>query len=316
VAKARELEATKQDDEAFNPFGLPTSTDAKPRGTVVLHGGAGKSDIIDLYPKLTQSPKPRLVLCPAGQAYCRPSAECNGEALNRRLEQVYAPWRQLQIDGRAEELSFLTTSTAADANRADFVEPLTRADAVWFGGGDQKWLADLFVDRLKPTLVQQEIFGVLRRGGVVGGASAGLAIMPDVMIEGGESVDGRPAKASLSRGLGVLKHVLAEQHFDARTGRIERFTGLLRGHKQLANFSPASRPKQMIGLAVEEDTALITQANRLRVVGRKLAHVFLQASDPSIVTWHALKPGDSAVVRQSANGYELELEDWVFDRQK
>ena len=53
----------------------------------------------------------------------------------------------------------------------------------------------------------------MRRGGVVGGTSAGLAVMADVMIEGGASVDGAPARAELARGLGVLKHVLAEQHF-------------------------------------------------------------------------------------------------------
>ena len=68
----------------------------------------------------------------------------------------------------------------------------------------------------------------------------------------------------------------------------------------------------MIGLAVEEDTALIAQANRLRVLGRKLAHVFLQATDPRLVTWHALKPGDAAILRPGRDGFVLELEDWEF----
>ena len=97
-----------------------------------------------------------------------------------------------------------------------------------------------------------------------------------------------------------------------RSGRIERLTGLLRDHKRLANFSPTARPKQMIGLAVEEDTALIAQANRLRVTGKKLAHVFLQSADPRVVTWHALKPGDAAIVLQGRDRYVLELEDWEF----
>jgi cyanophycinase-like exopeptidase len=110
----------------------------------------------------------------------------------------------------------------------------------------------------------------------------------------------------------VLKNVLAEQHFDARSGRIERLTGLLRDHKRVANFCPTASPKQMIGLAVEEDTALIAQANRLRVTGKKLAHVFLQSTDPRVITWHALKPGDAAIVRPAHNGYVLELEDWEF----
>jgi cyanophycinase len=183
---------------------------------------------------------------------------------------------------------------------------------MWFCGGIQGELARLFVDQLRPTRFQEEVVNIVRRGGVVGGSSAGLAIMPDVMIEGGQSDDGLPAQATLSRGMGVMKHVLAEQHFDARTGRIERLTGLLRDHRRLANFSPTSRPKQMIGLAVEEDTALILQANRLRVTGKNLAHVFVQSTDRRTVTWHALKPGDAAFLSQGNEGYVLELDEWQF----
>ena len=46
------------------------------------------------------------------------------------------------------------------------------------------------------------------------------------------------------------------------------------------------------------------------MIGRRLAHVFLQADDPRLVTWHALKPGDAAVVRNGSSGAVLELEDW------
>jgi hypothetical protein len=49
---------------------------------------------------------------------------------------------------------------------------------------------------------------------------------------------------------------------------------------RLGNYSPTCKPKTMIGMAVEEDTALILQANRLRVTGKKLAHIFLQSADP------------------------------------
>ena len=205
-----------------------------------------------------------------------------------------------------------STSDPADANSEEFVRPLKQADALWFCGGNQRPLAKLFVDHLQPTLFQREALNIVRRGGVVGGSSAGLAIMADVMIEGDDSVNGGPAEASLSRGLGVMKHVLAEQHFDARSGRIERLTGLLRDHKRLSNFAPTCDPQKMIGLAVEEDTALIAQANRLRVTGKKLAHIFLQATDPRVVTWHALQPGDAAILLKGDNGTLLELEDWEF----
>jgi cyanophycinase len=304
-------------DGLFNPFGLPESDDSSRMGTVVLHGGGDTDEIIDLYPQLAGTAKPRVVHCPAARESCRPGGDRNGGAQNGKalaahLEDTFPEWRKLQTDDRLEDLSFVTTNDPAQANRAEFIQPLKLADALWFCGGDQRPLASLFVDRLRPTLFQQEVLNIVRRGGVVGGSSAGLAVMSDVMIEGGEPEDGAPAEAELSRGLGVLKHVLAEQHFDARSGRIERLTGLLRDHKRLANFSPTCRPKQMIGLAVEEDTAAIVQANRLRVTGKKLAHVFLQSADPRVVTWHALQSGDAAIIRRGGAGYILELEDWEF----
>ena len=304
--------AAEQPAETLNPFGMPEPVDPSRAGTVVLHGGGDTDEITDMLPKLAGVAKPKLVHCPAARQSCRPSNARNGETLAEYLEDEFSGWRQLQTEGRLESLAFVTTSDPADANRLEFIRPLKQADALWFCGGDQRPLASLFVDRLRPTIFHQEVLNIVRRGGIVGGSSAGLAIMADVMIEGGASEDGEPEEASLSRGLGVLKHVLAEQHFDARTGRIERLTGLLRDHKRLANFAPTCEPKKMIGLAVEEDTALIAQANRLRVTGTKLAHIFLQATDPRVVTWHALKPGDAAILRQGHNGYHLQLEDWEF----
>ncbi len=296
----------------FNPFGIPNASDPSRPGTVVLHGGGDTDEIVDSFPKLAGTAKPRMVHCPAARQSCRPSDEATPQQLADHLEKTFFEWRQLQTEGRLKSFVFATTSDPADAHREEFVRSLKQADALWFCGGDQRPLAELFVDHLRPTLFQREALNIVRRGGVIGGSSAGLAIMADVMIEGDDSENGGPAEASLSRGLGVMKHILAEQHFNARSGRIERLTGLLRDHKRLANFAPTCEPKRMIGLAVEEDTALIAQANRLRVTGKKLAHVFLQATDQRVVTWHALQPGDAAILRQGDTGYVVELEDWEF----
>jgi cyanophycinase len=298
--------------ECPNPFGIPEPIDRSRPGTVVLHGGGSTREIIDMLPTLAGVEKPRLVHCPAARESCRPSPQLSPQEFDQHLERVFAPWRQLQIAGRLAELTFLTTNNAADADRPDFVRPLGQADALWFCGGDQAPLAQLFVDPLRPTQFQQGVYDILRRGGVVGGSSAGLAIMADVMIEGGDPQNGRPAEARLERGLGTMKYVLAEQHFDARSGRIERLTSLLRDHKRLSNFSPTCRPQQFIALAVEEDTALIVKGNELRVTGKKFAHVFLQSSDPRRLQWHALYSGDMAVIKKRNNDYILQLEDWTF----
>ena len=311
-SRRRDSAADENPASAFNPFGMPEPLDPSRVGQVILHGGGDTDEIIEDMPKLAGRAVPRLVHCPAARESCRPTDELNGKRLAAHLEEEYSQWRELQTKGRLESLAFVTTNTPADANDLEFVRPLTTADALWFCGGKQAPLATLFVDRLRPTLFQSEALNIVRRGGVVGGSSAGLAIMADVMIEGGDNEDGEPAAAILSRGLGVLRHVLAEQHFDARGGRIERLTSLLRDHKRLANFAPTCRPKLMIGLAVDEDTAMIVRANHLRVTGKKLAHVFLQSQDPRQITWHALQPGDAATLQPGPDGHHLQLEDWEF----
>ncbi len=299
-----------QSDADRNPFGMPEPIERGRWGTVVLHGGNDTTEMIDSYPLLAGVVRPKLVHCPASRESCRPRPDMMGETLMRHLESEFTEWRDLQRNKRIEELTFLTTDDPKDAARVEFTAPLASANGLWFCGGDQRELARLFVDPWKPTHFQREVVEIVRRGGVVGGSSAGLAIMPDVMIEGGAPEEGNPAEASLSRGLGVLRHVLAEQHFDARAGRIERLTGLLRNHQRLANFAPACSPKTLVGIAVEEDTALIIQANRVRVAGTKRAHLFLQDRGPATIVWHALKPGDVAVLRASSDGLHLQPEEW------
>jgi hypothetical protein len=70
----------------------------------------------------------------------------------------------------------------------------------------------------------------------------------------------------------------------------------------------------MIGLAIEERTALLLQENRLKVFGQNHAHVFLKSADQKTITWHELLPGDAAFVAYEGEDPRLELDDWRLDR--
>ena len=226
---------------------------------------------------------------------------------------------ELREQGQLASIDFLTTATRADGDNEEFVLPLTKANAVWFSGGDQSELARLFVNSESPTRFQQEVIAVVARGGVVGGTSAGTAVMAKVMTVPGRESGEEPADPQISCGLGVLKNVILEQHYKGggRGGRLERFTSLLLAqnpetHQKLRKLLEADGTKfgDMIGLAIEERTALLLQENRLRVFGKGHAHVFLKSADQRTITWHELEPSDSAFVFFGPNGPILELDDW------
>jgi cyanophycinase len=140
--------------------------------------------------------------------------------------------------------AFLHTYDRAVAAGPGFAEPLNSATGVWFGGGSQNLLAELFLD----TEVVPAIHRVLDRGGIVAGTSSGAAIMADAMIcRGYEEVE-------LGRGFALYPRAIIDSHF---TGR-QRQKRLPRAVLQ--------RPDH-IGVGVDEKSALVVHGNRVGVIG-------------------------------------------------
>jgi cyanophycinase len=300
AVSARERAAVQpaKSRDAGNPFGAPPG-----KGTVVLHGGKSTVEMYDLFPRLTGKTRPMLVHCPsASDRYHRMS---NQELMASDLAKL---WKTDAV----RSLRFINAGRPEQAEQPDFCGLLDKADALWIMGGDQGDLTALYVNPIRPTLFQKKVRSIVERGGAVGGSSAGCAAMSDVMIVGTVAGDNRgPARAVLSRGFGVLSNVVAEQHFDARQGRIERFAELLRNKRQIANISPGCDPGRMVGLAVEESTALIVRGNRLTVAGKNKAHVFLKSAAHDVLTWHSLAAGDVGVVCTLPDGsHRLDFEEW------
>src|SRR5262249_19379680 len=99
------------------------------------------------------------------------------------------------------------------------------------------------------TAVEKALWRLLDRGGVIGGTSAGAAIMSRVMITGGRE------KATVGTGFGFLPGVVVDQH-SLRRSRVNRLLGVLADHPGLA------------GIAVDEATALVVRQDRWQVLGK------------------------------------------------
>ena len=79
------------------------------------------------------------------------------------------PFRQTPV----RSLYLLHTRYRSVANDERFVAPLREATGVWLLGGRQFRLAEAYLG----TRAHKELMGVLDRGGVVGGTSAGASVL-------------------------------------------------------------------------------------------------------------------------------------------
>jgi cyanophycinase len=204
----------------------------KPGSLVIVGGGSIPESIRDKFMALAGGNAAKLVIIPTASSAADVRAEDEG---------YLEPWRKYAPSG----LRLLHTRSRQQADDPAFVKPITEATAVWFGGGDQVELAKPY----RGTAVEREFKALLKRGGVIGGTSAGAAVMSDVMIEGGNP------KAQVGRGFGFIQNAVCDQHF-LRRSRVNRLLGVL-----------AERP-HLIGLGIDEGTAFILTGEEWSVVGR------------------------------------------------
>jgi cyanophycinase len=283
-----------------NLFGLPAPDDQQRPGAIVLHGGGRiTEDVFDEFVSLAGGKNAKIVLVPSAGYRV---ADYNSEMeFLRVVMRRYSSWVQLQQTGRIKQFLFLYTDKPEDADNEAFVKYLQDATGVWFSGGAQSRLNYRFVGEFpEQTLFQDALRNVLRRGGVVGGTSAGTAAIPEIMTlwEDRDS-SSSPATAVAAHGLGLINKAIVEQHFDARGGRLERFTRLLKDHTQLDELSGRARAgERMIGIGVEEQAALVIRGNQVKVMGNSSVHLFLKSNAGRTITWHEMAPGDAAQLVQ------------------
>lgn len=136
---------------------------------------------------------------------------------------------------------------AAEADTVSFVQPLTTADAVFFGGGRQYRLVDAF----KYTRTLDELWNILERGGAVAGTSAGAAPFGSFMLRGDPtSNDVVIADREWYRyGYGFLRRVALDFHVDAR----DRFNDM---------YEVLSQDPSLLGIGLSEDTSIVVQGRR------------------------------------------------------
>ncbi len=182
--------------------------------------------------------------------------------------EIYVAWWRRQ---KLAEFTILHTRSREVANSEAFVEPLKRATGVWFLGGNQAWLIDTY----SGTRTETEMHNLLERGGVIGGTSAGAAVMSKLMIRRGSP------NLELGRGFNFLDGAVIDQHF-VRRQRQDRLLKVVEQHPEL------------VGLGIDEGTALLVQGRRLTVLGESEVRICFARTESREPLVESIRAGDEA----------------------
>jgi cyanophycinase len=244
----------------------PIDPDGIAGGLVVVGGGGTPREARERFVAWAGGDASRIVVVPSASS----SADRDDGAFEDWLE----PWRAFDT----AELTAVhpTPGEVRDADR----DALRRATGVWFSGGSQSRIAERFVGSELGDLV----LDVVRRGGVVGGTSAGAAIQSKVMIAQGKDEPG------IATGLDLLPGSVVDQHFVARDriGRLRK---------------AVTRHPDRFGIGIDEGTAVLVRGRKIEVVGASTATLVLAATDRRAERIEVLEPGDIAdltILRRAA----------------
>jgi cyanophycinase len=206
------------------------------RGTLFIVGGGSQSlDLIRRFVALAGGPgKARIAILPMATE----------DALATGAE------KKAQLDSLGGD-AFVVNITRAQADDDSVVRKLATATGIWFPGGDQSPLAA----SLRGSAALRMIHDRYRGGAVVGGTSAGAAVMSDSMITGNQFWPGTAAvdSPSFSRigramieiapGLGFLHNAIVDQHF-------------IRRQRENRLFSVVLERPYLLGVGIDEGTVL------------------------------------------------------------
>jgi cyanophycinase len=152
----------------------------------------------------------------------------------------------------AEDVRVVDTQKPEDADNPDYLEAIEQATGIFFTGGEQARI----ISCLKDTKLDTAMHKRYSEGAIIGGTSAGAAMMPDMMIiEGDSETHPRVDVVAMGPGMGFLPGIVIDQHF-AQRGRLGRLVAALL-------LQPA-----VLGFGIDENTAILVSADEFEVIGQ------------------------------------------------
>ena len=211
--------------------GTLASPQPVPKGHLVVVGGGGVPDVIlKRAIELAGGPAAPIVVFPQASEL----ADTGDVAVDM--------WR----NAGATNVKWLPLTDAAAARQA-----VESAAFIWFPGGDQSKLMKAFEGTGVPEVISRRY----RDGAVVGGTSAGAAVMSAIMLTGDADLQSITVGATkTAAGLGLWPEVIVDQHHLKRQ-RQSRLISLVLEHPTI------------VGVGIDERTAAIVSGPRFEIIG-------------------------------------------------
>lgn len=157
------------------------------------------------------------------------------------------------------------------ADSDSFVNPIRNAKGIWFTGGRQWRLVDVYAG----TASEKAFWAVLENGGVIGGTSAGATIQGDYLIRG-DTKNNTILMGDHEKGFAFLKNVIIDQHVLARNRAFDL-------PKVLEKIGTS------LGIGIDENTAMVVKKDSFSVIGESYLLVYDKSTEHP---FYFLKKGD------------------------
>src|SRR5256885_4839310 len=209
-------------------------------GWLVIEGGSYPVNpvVAARFRELVGGSDVKVLLVPTAMADSETNAELNASGA-----------RDLGI----RNYEILNTHDRIQANSEEFASRIRNARGVWFGGGRPGRLAEAYLG----TRTHRELEALYKRGGVIGGSSAGAMILSSFLVRGGVANDDfRNLISKTNRsGFGFLPNAAIDVHVNQRPN----------GESALAQVV-TSYPG-LLGIGVDAGTAIVVHGKQFEVIG-------------------------------------------------
>ena len=216
-------------------------------GTLLIGGGGMTDEMWQVFYELAGEKSAKLVVIPTAFDENSINYDPDFKILERQF-----------ISRGFDSIKFMHTRDTLISNSNNFIKPLKTATAVWLTGGRSFRTSAAYLN----TKTHTELKNVLNRGGIIGGHSAGASIQGSYLARGGRKPnDNYKIFNDFNTGFGFVTNTAFDQHHLERNRQYDMF--------KLLKVEP-----KLLGIGVDENTAIIVHKNEFEVIGDKYVAIY------------------------------------------